>query len=104
MTEFEERDRRRQQFLESQGYTVARFTNEAVFEDVEAVAIALVRVAGLPLAEETRLGTVAALFSTLSHMSVVWKLLAFSSTCVACFATGLTWLARPRQPSVKNGL
>jgi adenine-specific DNA-methyltransferase len=38
-----EADRNRQQFLESEGYRVIRFSNEDVIADVEAVAIAIKR-------------------------------------------------------------
>ena len=40
-------DRSRQAFLENEGWRVLRFTNEDVLDDVEAVAIAIVRQLGL---------------------------------------------------------
>ena len=43
----EEADRRRQQFIEDAGFKVLRFTNEDVMADVEAVLIAIGRLAGL---------------------------------------------------------
>ncbi len=36
-----------------------------------------------------RFGTLAALYSTLGHVSVVWKLLAFGTAVVTCLSTGL---------------
>ena len=41
-------DLARQRFLQSQGYTVLRFWNEDVLQDVESVATAIVKAAGVP--------------------------------------------------------
>ena len=41
------RDAKRTAFLESQGYRVFRVTNDDVLDDVEAVVIAIARVAGV---------------------------------------------------------
>jgi very-short-patch-repair endonuclease len=44
----QQQDRERQQFLESQGYTVLRVTNDDVIQDLEAVAHAIAKAAGIP--------------------------------------------------------
>ena len=44
----ENADKRRQQYLENKGLTVIRFSNAAVLEDVDAVAVAISKLIGLP--------------------------------------------------------
>ena len=41
-----ETDKRRQNYLEPQGYTILRFTNEDVLADVDAVVVRICEVAG----------------------------------------------------------
>ena len=43
-----EKDERRQRYLEAQGFRVIRFLNEEVLDDLEAVALAIVRSARAP--------------------------------------------------------
>ena len=45
---FVEKDERRQRYLEAQGFRVIRFLNEEVLDDLEAVALAIVRSARTP--------------------------------------------------------
>ena len=42
----EAKDKRRQHYIESKGYTVIRFVNDDVFEDVEAVLFAIAQELG----------------------------------------------------------
>lgn len=42
-----QQDRNRQQEIEEQGWAVVRFTNEDVLDDVDSVAIAIARAAGV---------------------------------------------------------
>ncbi len=58
-----EKDKARQQYLESEGWTVVRFSNEDVLEDVNAVTISIAQILGRAPEYQTRTGARTGMFA-----------------------------------------